>query len=64
MLPRERAVDLPGELRRVYDAVSEECTVGEVVVNADLSPARVASGLAELELEGLVVVSNGRWRRI
>lgn len=63
MPPRERAVDLAGELRRIYDAVTEECTVDEVSVNAELPPARVASGLAELELEGLVLASNGRWRR-
>lgn len=61
--PRERAVDLDGELRRIYDAVTENCTVDEVATNAGMPPARVASGLAELELDGLVMASNGRWRR-
>jgi predicted Rossmann fold nucleotide-binding protein DprA/Smf involved in DNA uptake len=61
--PRERAVELTGDLRRIYNAVNEECTVDEVAANADLSPACVTSGLAELELEGLVAASNGRWRR-
>ena len=63
MPPRERVVDLDGELRRIYDAVTEECTVDEVAANAGVSSASVASGLAELELEGLVSASNGRWRR-
>ncbi len=61
--PRDGAVSLAGELRRIYDAVTEDCTVDEVAGNAGLSPARVASGLAELELEGLVATSSGRWRR-
>lgn len=61
--PHERAVDLAGDLRRIYDAVTEECTVDDVAVNAGLPAARVASGLAELELGGLVMASNGRWRR-
>lgn len=61
--PRELALDLSGELRSIYDAVTEECTVDEVATNACLPPARVASGLAELELEGLVLSSSGRWRR-
>lgn len=60
---RERALDLAGELRLIYDAVTEDCTVDDVAANADLPPARVASGLAELELEGLAVASSGRWRR-
>lgn len=64
LLPRhEKVVDLDGGLRRIYEAVNEECTVDEVASNASLSPARVASGLAELELEGLVTSANGRWRR-
>lgn len=61
--PRERIVEMAGELRSIYDAVTEECTVDEVAANAGLPPPRVASGLAELELEGLVVASSGRWRR-
>lgn len=60
---RERAVNLSGELLRIYDAVIEDCIADDVAMNADLSAARVASGLAELELEGLVIASNGRWRR-
>ena len=60
---RERTVDLAGELGRIYGAVTEECTVDDVAANAGLPPARVASGLAELELEGLVTASTGRWRR-
>jgi DNA processing protein len=64
LVPRgERALDLPGELRRIYDAVTEDCTVDDVAANANLAPGRVASGMAELELEGLVVTSAGRWRR-
>ena len=61
--PRERAVDLAGDLRRIYDAVTEECTLDDVASNAGLPPDRVASGLAELELEGFVVGEAGRWRR-
>lgn len=61
--PRERAVELKGELRRIYDAVTEDCRVDEVAANTNLPAARVASGLAELELEGIVEASNGRWRR-
>lgn len=64
LVPRhERALDLAGELRCIYDAVTEDCTVDEVAANSNLPPARAASGLAELELEGLGTVSNGRWRR-
>lgn len=63
MPPSERAVEPTGELRRLYDAITEDCTVDDVAANAGLSPARASSGLAEMELEGLVVVSNGRWRR-
>jgi DNA processing protein len=61
--PAERAVDLTGELRRIYDAITEDCTVDEIVSASLLEPARVASGLAGLELEGLVVTDRGRWRR-
>jgi DNA processing protein len=61
--PRERAVDLSSELRHIYDAVTEDCTVDDVAANAGLPPSAVASGLAELELEGLVRASNGRWQR-
>ena len=61
--PRERAVDLSGELRAIYDAVTENCTFDEVVANGALDPSRTASGLAELELDGLVVSVDGRWRR-
>jgi DNA processing protein len=60
---RERALDLDGDLRRIYDAVTEDCTVDEVAANAGLAPARVVSALAELELDGSVLSSNGRWRR-
>lgn len=60
---RERIVEMNGDLRQIYDAVTEECTVDDVAANAGLAHARVASGLAELELEGLVTASNGRWRR-
>ena len=62
-LSRDRAIDLDGELRRIYDAVTEDCSVDEVAANAGIASARVASGLAELELESLVASSNGRWRR-
>jgi DNA processing protein len=61
--PRERARDLTGDLRRVYNAITEDCTVEEIAANGSLDAVRVTSGLAELELEGLVVSSNGRWRR-
>jgi DNA processing protein len=61
---RERLVNLTGELRCIYDAVTEECTVDDVAANSGLPLARVASGLAEMELEGLIVASNGRWRRV
>ncbi|MGH2760380.1 MAG: DNA-processing protein DprA, partial [Actinomycetota bacterium] len=61
--PVERVLALDAELGRIYDAITEECTVDEVAANASLPPARVASGLAELELDGLVAVSSGRWRR-
>lgn len=60
---RERVLDPATELRCIYDAVTEECTVDDIAANAGLPPARAASGLAELELEGLVMTSNGRWRR-
>jgi DNA processing protein len=60
---REPLVNLTGELRCIYEAVTEECTVDDVAANAGLPLARVASGMAELELEGLVVGSNGRWCR-
>jgi DNA processing protein len=60
---RERIVELDGDLRHIYDAVTEDCTVDDVAANARLAHARVACGLAELELEGLVTASNGRWRR-
>jgi DNA processing protein len=62
--PHERAVDLTGDLRCIYDAVTEECTVDDVAASSGLPLARVASGLAEMELEGLIVASNGRWRRV
>lgn len=57
------AAELTGELRRVYEAVLEGSTIDEVARNAGLPVARVASGLARLELEGLVAGSNGRWHR-
>jgi predicted Rossmann fold nucleotide-binding protein DprA/Smf involved in DNA uptake len=56
-------VDLAGELRRIYNALTEECTVDDFATNASLLPGRVASGLAELEMEGLVKASNGPCRR-
>jgi predicted Rossmann fold nucleotide-binding protein DprA/Smf involved in DNA uptake len=57
-------VDLDGEIRRIYDAVTEDCTVDAIALNSGLESSRVASGLAELELDGLVTASNGRWRRV
>ena len=59
----ERALNLDSELRCIYDAVTEECTVDEVALNAGLPAARVATGLADLELDGLVSSLDGRWRR-
>jgi predicted Rossmann fold nucleotide-binding protein DprA/Smf involved in DNA uptake len=56
-------VHLTDDLRQIYDAVTDECTLDEIAANAELPAARVASGLAELELDGLVDASNGRWRR-
>lgn len=50
--PRERALNLDGELRRIYEAVTEECTVDEVAANAGLPSARVASGLASSSSKG------------
>jgi DNA processing protein len=61
--PLERAAGLGRELRRIYDAVTEDCTVDDIAANVGLHAARVASGLAELELDGLVMASNGCWRR-
>ena len=61
---RERVIDLSDDLRRIYDAVTEESSVDDVAENAGLPPSRVASGLAELELEGLLSAPDGRWRRI
>ncbi|MEX2393101.1 MAG: DNA-processing protein DprA, partial [Actinomycetota bacterium] len=34
----ERAVDLDADLRQIYDAVTEDCSVDEVAANAGLSP--------------------------
>jgi DNA processing protein len=59
----ERVLELSDDLRRIYDAVTEDCTVDEIATNARLPSRRVASGLAELELEGVVAAQEGRWRR-
>lgn len=61
--PGERAIDLPAELRHIYDAVTEDCTIDEVAANAALPPTRVSAVLAELELDGLLIGEGGRWRR-
>ncbi len=59
----ERAVDLTGDLRRVYDAIAEDSTPDQIAAHVGLPSARAASLLAELQLEGLVDESAGRWRR-
>jgi predicted Rossmann fold nucleotide-binding protein DprA/Smf involved in DNA uptake len=59
----ERVLDLSPDLRAVYDAVLEEVTADEIAATAELDPMRVSSALAELELEGVLEVRAGRWRR-
>jgi DNA processing protein len=63
-VPRaERALELSPELRAVYDAVTEDVTTDEIAAAAELDPRRVSAALAELELEGVLEVRAGRWRR-
>ena len=59
----EQGSSLTGDLRRVFDAVTEESTADEVARNSGLESARVASTLSELELDGYVILEKGRWNR-
>jgi DNA processing protein len=59
----ENGSSLTGDLRRVFDAVTEESTVDEIARNSGLDAARVASTLSELELDGYVILEKGRWNR-
>jgi hypothetical protein len=38
--PRERAVDLTGESRRIYDAITEGCTVDNIAANGTVAGPR------------------------
>jgi DNA processing protein len=58
-----RLMELSPELQKVYDAVTEDVTTDEIVTAGDLDPLRVSAALAELELEGVLEVRAGRWRR-
>jgi predicted Rossmann fold nucleotide-binding protein DprA/Smf involved in DNA uptake len=58
-----RLIELSPELQKVYDAVTEDVTTDEIVTAGDLDPSRVSAALAELELEGVLEVKAGRWRR-
>ena len=63
-VPRaQRVLELSPELQAVYDAVTEDVTPDEIAATGDLDPTRVARALAELELEGVLEVCGGRWRR-
>ena len=65
--PRRAEVEpgssLTGDARRVFDAVLEPSTTDDVDRNCGLGAARVAAILAELELDGYVVMDRGRWSR-
>jgi DNA processing protein len=58
-----RAIELSADLQAVYDAITEDVTADEIVAAGDVDPVRVASALAELELEGVIEIRAGRWRR-
>ncbi len=62
--PRPDPVEsLAGEQRTIYDSVLDESSTEEVTRVSTLDAARVASVLAELELDGLLEYTDGRWRR-
>jgi DNA processing protein len=62
--PAMTEVDLDGDLRTVYDAVTDAATTDEVAATAAMPTGRVATTLIELEIEGLVRNSHGRWSRV
>ena len=58
-----RGSSLRGDAKRVFEAVTEECTTDDVGRISGLEVQRVASLLTELELDGYVVLDRGRWSR-
>ena len=56
--------EVGGEIGAVYQAVTDDSTVEDVAAATALPPTRVAVLLSELELDGLVASTAGRWRRI
>jgi DNA processing protein len=59
-----REVDLDGERRTVYDAVTDAATIDEIAGAASMPTGDVARTLTELELDGLVRGLHGRWSRV
>lgn len=62
---RRELDDLSGDLSLVYEAfpTSGTCEPTELAVAAGLPVGRVRAALPMLELDGLVVVADGRWSR-
>jgi DNA processing protein len=57
------ATVLTGDARAVFNGVVEASTIDDVVRNSELDPARVATVLTKLELDGYVFSEHGRWFR-
>lgn len=61
---REPGASLTGDARRVFDAITEETSIDQIVRVSGLGASRAASVLTELELDGHVSVAHGRWSRV
>jgi DNA processing protein len=59
----QRGSNLHGDLAEVFAAVTEGTTVEDVVASTALTTGAAAAALGELELDGLIESSGGRWRR-
>ena len=60
----ERPLELIGDQRRVFDAVTEDTTPDQIADITELDMARVSGALSELELTGMLVCQYGRWNRV
>lgn len=60
----ERPLELEGDQRVVYDAVTEGTTAEDIADVTELEMSRISVALSELELTGSLVCEFGRWRRV
>ena len=59
----DRPLELEGDLRAVYEAVTEQTTAEDVGDITSLDMSSVSVALSELELAGYLACELGRWRR-